>query len=75
MAYSRPAGNPPLDQYVKLQEIRDEILVDDAHALGVVGKRDWNWEEKGDDRRFIYQTGTLSKGFGVFGGLFPATQA
>jgi len=64
---------PPLDQYVEIaRRYETKILVDDAHALGVVGEKGLgSWEEKGDDRRFIYQTGTLSKGFGIFGGIIP----
>ncbi len=64
---------PPLDQYVEIaRRYGTKILVDDAHALAVVGEKGMgSWEEKGIDREFIYQTGTLSKGFGVFGGIIP----
>jgi 7-keto-8-aminopelargonate synthetase-like enzyme len=49
-----------------------KILVDDAHAMAVVGKTGkGSWEAKGIHRDLIYQTGTLSKGFGVFGGIIP----
>jgi len=38
--------------------------------MAVVGKNGMgSWEEKDVSREFIYQTGTLSKGFGVFGGI------
>jgi len=62
---------PPLDQYVEIaKRYEAKILIDDAHAMAVVGKNGMgSWEEKGADRDRIYQTGTLSKGFGVFGGL------
>jgi 7-keto-8-aminopelargonate synthetase-like enzyme len=64
---------PPLDHYVEIaKRYETKILVDDAHALAVVGEKGMgSWEEKGIDREFIYQTGTLSKGFGVFGGIIP----
>jgi 8-amino-7-oxononanoate synthase len=64
---------PPLDQYVEIaRQYGAKILIDDAHALAVVGERGLgSWEEKGIDRGFVYQTGTLSKGFGVFGGVIP----
>ena len=64
---------PPLDQYVEIaKRFETKILVDDAHALGVVGEKGMGtWEEKRIDRKFIYQTGTLSKGFGAFGGIIP----
>jgi 7-keto-8-aminopelargonate synthetase-like enzyme len=64
---------PPLKDYVQVIEKYDgKILIDDAHAMAVVGKTGkGSWEEEGIDRRFIFQTGTLSKGFGVFGGVIP----
>jgi 7-keto-8-aminopelargonate synthetase-like enzyme len=64
---------PPLDQYVEVVKKYDgKILIDDAHAVAVVGKSGkGSWEEKGIHREIIYQTGTLSKGFGVFGGIIP----
>jgi glycine C-acetyltransferase len=64
---------PPLDQYVEFaRRYETKILVDDAHALAVVGEKGLgSWEEKGIDREVVYQTGTLSKGFGVFGGVIP----
>jgi 7-keto-8-aminopelargonate synthetase-like enzyme len=64
---------PPLDQYAEIaKRYEAKILIDDAHAMAVVGKKGMgSWEEKGVDREVIYQTGTLSKGFGVFGGTIP----
>jgi 8-amino-7-oxononanoate synthase len=64
---------PPLDQYIEIVKRYDgKILIDDAHAMAVVGKSGkGSWEEKGIPRDLIYQTGTLSKGFGVFGGIIP----
>jgi len=67
---------PPLDQYVEIVKKYDgKILVDDAHAMAVVGKTGkGSWEVKGIHRDLIYQTGTLSKGFGVFGGIIPGNR-
>lgn len=49
-----------------------KILVDDAHAMAVVGDTGkGTWEYCGLKQDLIYQTGTLSKGFGVFGGIIP----
>jgi len=64
---------PPLDQYVEIvRRYGGKILIDDAHGMAVVGKSGkGSWEEKGIPRDLIYQTGTLSKGFGVFGGIIP----
>jgi len=67
---------PPLDQYVEIVRRYDgKILIDDAHGMAVVGKSGkGSWEEKGIPRDLIYQTGTLSKGFGVFGGIIPGNR-
>jgi 7-keto-8-aminopelargonate synthetase-like enzyme len=67
---------PPLDQYVEIVRRYDgKILIDDAHGMAVVGKSGkGSWEEKGISRDLIYQTGTLSKGFGVFGGIIPGNR-
>jgi 7-keto-8-aminopelargonate synthetase-like enzyme len=64
---------PPLDQYAEIaKRYQAKILIDDAHAMAVVGKSGMgSWEEMGIGRELIYQTGTLSKGFGVFGGIIP----
>ena len=61
---------PPLADYVQIALQYDgRILIDDAHAMAVVGKTGkGSWEHAGINRQIIYQTGTLSKGFGVYGG-------
>ena len=66
---------PPLEAYAQVIENNDgKILVDDAHAMAVVGEAGrGSWEFRGVDRDLIYQTGTLSKGFGVFGGIIPGS--
>jgi len=67
----------PLEDYAALAEKYDgRILIDDAHAMAVVGKTGkGSWEEKGIDRTWVYQTGTLSKGFGIFGGIIPGDRS
>jgi 8-amino-7-oxononanoate synthase len=64
----------PLDEYAEvIQKYDAKILIDDAHALAVIGATGkGSWEERGIGRDVFYQTGTLSKGFGVFGGIIPA---
>jgi len=64
---------PPLAAYAQVIEgYGGKILVDDAHGMAVVGEAGrGTWELRGIDRNSVYQTGTLSKGFGVFGGIIP----
>jgi 8-amino-7-oxononanoate synthase len=64
---------PPLKAYAQvIENDGGKILVDDAHAMAVLGETGrGSWEFRGIDRDLIYQTGTLSKGFGVFGGIIP----
>lgn len=64
---------PPLAQYADIVERYDgKILVDDAHAMAVIGPTGkGTWEYAGLDRERLYQTGTLSKGFGIGGGIVP----
>jgi 8-amino-7-oxononanoate synthase len=64
---------PPLNEYVQVMEDYEaKLMIDDAHGMAVVGPTGkGSWEEKGIARDLVYQTGTLSKGFGVFGGIIP----
>ena len=64
---------PPLSDYAQIAAKYDaKILIDDAHAMAVVGHTGkGSWEHAGIDRHLVYQTGTLSKGFGVYGGVIP----
>lgn len=49
------------------------IVADDAHGIATVGSRGkGSWSECGIGRDRFYQTGTLSKGLGSFGGLIAA---
>ncbi|GAB4374573.1 MAG: glycine C-acetyltransferase [Calditrichia bacterium] len=65
---------PPLDEYLQvMNNYSAKLLVDDAHAMAVVGATGkGSWEVCGIDRSRVYQTGTLSKGFGIAGGIIPA---
>lgn len=68
---------PPLRDYLTLLEkYNGRILLDDAHGVGVVGSHGrGSWEEVGVPRALVYQVGTLSKGFGGFGGLVSGDHA
>lgn len=54
----------------------DTLIVDDAHGLAVLGEEGRGSSEwSGVDLRRCVVTGTLSKGFGVYGGLVLASGA
>lgn len=61
----------PLDEYKEIARKYDvKILIDDAHGMAVMGETGKGcWEEKGISREETFQTGTLSKGFGILGGI------
>ncbi|MCP4454549.1 MAG: pyridoxal phosphate-dependent aminotransferase family protein [Planctomycetes bacterium] len=65
---------PPLKDYSDIIEpYNGKMLVDDAHAMAVIGATGkGSWEAQGLNRASIFQAGTLSKGFGVGGGIIPA---
>jgi len=69
--FSNSGVIPPLADYGALLERYDgRVLVDDAHGVGVVGPTGkGSGEESGAARERLYQVGTLSKGFGGFGGV------
>jgi 7-keto-8-aminopelargonate synthetase-like enzyme len=59
----------PLREYLKVLPAQGQILVDDAHAAGVLGATGkGTLEYAGVSRRRVVQTVALSKGFGVYGG-------
>jgi 8-amino-7-oxononanoate synthase len=64
---------PPLKEYSQvIQQYDGKMLIDDAHAMAVLGPTGkGSWEAQGVNRKSILQTGTLSKGFGVGGGIIP----
>jgi 7-keto-8-aminopelargonate synthetase-like enzyme len=65
----------PLKTYSEILSPYDgKILVDDAHAMAIIGPNGkGSWEDQGISQDRVFQTGTLSKGFGVAGGVIPAT--
>ena len=59
----------PLPDYLRLLPPGGLVLLDDAHAAGVLGKRGQGMlEHFGLPRRRVIQTITLSKAIGVYGG-------
>ena len=66
----------PLREYLKLLPPSGRMLVDDAHGagvLGVTGKGSLEFEGVGRQR--IIQCATLSKAFGVYGGVVLGSRA
>jgi 7-keto-8-aminopelargonate synthetase-like enzyme len=60
----------PLDEYLELLPKDGRLLVDDSHGAGVLGKKGRGTPEHlGIGRERVIQTTTLSKAFGVFGGV------
>jgi 8-amino-7-oxononanoate synthase len=66
---------PPLARYAEMMErYGGMIVVDDAHGVGVVGASGkGSTEVAGIPAETYYRTGTLSKGFGVFGGIITGS--
>jgi 7-keto-8-aminopelargonate synthetase-like enzyme len=62
---------PPLAAYWEaVRDLGGRLLVDDSHGMGVLGRTgQGSPEEAGLPPEAFLHTGTLSKGFGVFGGL------
>ncbi len=66
----------PLREYLKMLPAGGQILVDDAHGAGVLGKTGkGTLEQEGVGRKRIIQCATLSKAFGVYGGVVLAPRA
>jgi 7-keto-8-aminopelargonate synthetase-like enzyme len=67
--FARDGEIAPLRDYLKILPAGGLILLDDAHAAGVIGASgQGTLEYAGLSRRRIVQTVTLSKAFGAFGG-------
>ncbi len=72
--FSRDGSVAPLREYLKILPAHGLILVDDAHGGGVLGKTGkGSLELAGVGRGRIIQCATLSKAFGVFGGVVLAS--
>ncbi len=67
--FSHDGQIAPLKEYLKILPANGCILLDDAHAAGILGATGKGTAEyAGVPRRRIVQTVTLSKAFGVYGG-------
>lgn len=74
--FSHDGSVAPLRAFLKILPPRGMILLDDAHGVGVMGatgKGSLEWE--GVSRQRIIQCATLSKAFGVYGGVVLSTRA
>jgi glycine C-acetyltransferase/8-amino-7-oxononanoate synthase len=68
--FSHDGSTAPLSDYLKILPRPGMILVDDAHGAGVLGgKGRGALEHAGVGRTRIIQCATLSKAFGVYGGV------
>ena len=68
--FSHDGSVAPLTEYLKTLPPRGMILVDDAHGVGVLGTTgQGSLEHAGAPRKRIIQCGTMSKAFGVYGGI------
>jgi len=73
--FSHDGSVAPLKAYLSILPGDSLVLLDDAHAAGVLGKTGKGTAEyAGVSRRRIVQTVTLSKAFGVYGGAILATR-
>jgi 7-keto-8-aminopelargonate synthetase-like enzyme len=67
--FSRNGAVPPLAEYFRVLPADAELLVDEAHAGGILGRTGKGaLEYAGAPRRRVIQTVTLSKALGSFGG-------
>lgn len=71
--FSHDGSVAPLKDYQAVLPKEALLLVDDAHAAGVLGEKGrGSVEHWGLTRSRVIQTGTLSKAFGVYGGFILA---
>jgi 7-keto-8-aminopelargonate synthetase-like enzyme len=74
--FSHDGSVAPLRAYLKVLPSGGRILVDDAHGAGTLGATGrGSLELAGVSRRRIIQCATLSKAFGVYGGVILASRA
>jgi len=74
--FSHDGSVAPLSEYLKILPQRGMILVDDAHGAGVLGATGrGSLEHAGVSRTRIVQCVTLSKAFGVYGGVVLTSHA
>jgi 7-keto-8-aminopelargonate synthetase-like enzyme len=74
--FARNGAVPPLAEYLRAIPSDAQMLVDDAHAAGVLGRRGrGSLEHCGLGHRRIIHTVTLSKSFGAYGGAILGSTA
>lgn len=74
--FSRDGAAAPLSEYLEALPADAQLLVDDAHSAGVLGKSGRGTvEHAGVGRARVVQTVTLSKAFGAYGGAILCTTA
>lgn len=74
--FARDGAAAPLADYLRVLPRNALLLVDDAHAAGVLGRNGRGTPEwAGVPRGRVIQTVTLSKAFGVYGGAVLCTEA
>ncbi len=74
--FSHDGSVAPLAEYLKVLPSSGMILVDDAHGAGILGASGkGTLERAGVARSRIIHSATLSKAFGVFGGVVLGTRA
>ncbi|MEO8426547.1 MAG: pyridoxal phosphate-dependent aminotransferase family protein [Verrucomicrobiota bacterium] len=74
--FSHDGSIAPVKDYLQFMPRDSLVLLDDAHAAGVLGHRGKGTVELANvSRRRIIQTITLSKAFGVYGGAILCTAA
>ena len=74
--FSRDGSVAPLKEYQKLLPRDAEMLVDDAHGAGVLGRNGRGaLEHSGANARGVIQTITLSKAFGAYGGAILGSRS
>lgn len=74
--FSHDGSVAPLRAYLKVLPACGMMLVDDAHGVGILGATGkGSLEQAGVNRKRIIQCATLSKAFGVYGGVVLATRA
>ena len=75
--FSHSGETAPLDEYLRRLPSNVTLLVDDAHAAGILGKQGRGTAEHLglEPQPRLIQTITLSKAFGTYGGAIPGTTA
>lgn len=72
--FSHDGSAAPLKAYLKVLPRNSQLVVDDAHGAGVLGATGkGTLEHEGVSRQRIIQCMTLSKAFGVYGGVVLGT--